>query len=274
MKRFCVIGNPIAHSLSPNIFKYIFKHLKINAEYKTVFIKDNNLLEDFFLKTKNIYNGYNITAPFKDNILDIVDEVDSSAKILKSINCIKNFNNKLVGYNTDYCGFELLLKNLIEIDIKNRNFLILGNGSTARTVAYVLSNLFAKNINIIGRNSVKVDDFLYQINKKIIGTNKVFKYKKNNFNYILINCLPINISKDDLYSILENIIIENIELLIDVNYKENFVSNTFINRGIKTIMGQDMLLYQALKNFDIWFDAEQLNNFNIINLRKQVFKNV
>ena len=274
MKKFCVIGNPINHSLSPAIFKYIFKHFKIKAEYKSILINDNSSLKDFFMKSKYTYNGYNITAPFKDNILEFIDEVDPNAELLKSINCIKNFNNKLIGYNTDYYGFELLLKNLFEINFKNKNFLILGNGSTARTVAFVLSKLSPKNINVLGRNSANVYNFIDNINNNIIGSEKVFKYKKNNNNFILINCLPVNISKDNINIIFENIIFENIEFLIDVNYTDNFVSNKFIEKDIKTIRGYDMLLYQAFKNFDIWFDQKISHNFDINNLRKQIFTNV
>lgn len=274
MKNFCVIGNPVNHSLSPAIFKCIFQDFKIHAEYKKIHLEHHSLLRDFFLKTKNIYNGYNITAPFKDNILDIVDEVDSSAQLLQSINCVKNLNNKLIGYNTDCYGFELLLKNSLKIDFKNKNFLILGNGSTARNVVFVLNNLYAKNINILGRNSKNVYNFIDNMNNNIIGVNKVVEYEKNHDNYILINCLPINVSQDSTNMMLKNIIMKNIELLIDVNYANNFVSDKFISKKINTIMGHNMLLYQAIKNFDIWFDQDISNNFDITKIKKQVFKNV
>ncbi len=274
MKKFCVIGNPVNHSLSPAIFKCIFQDFKIHAEYKKIHLEHHSLLRDFFLKTKNIYNGYNITAPFKDNILDIVDEVDSSAQLLQSINCVKNLNNKLIGYNTDCYGFELLLKNSLKIDFKNKNFLILGNGSTARNVVFVLNNLYAKNINILGRNSKNVYNFIDNMNNNIIGLNKVVEYEKNHDNYILINCLPINVSQDSTNMMLKNIIMKNIELLIDVNYTNNFVSDKFISKKINTIMGHNMLLYQAIKNFDIWFDQDISNNFDITKIKKQVFKNV
>ena len=176
MKNFCVIGNPVNHSLSPAIFKCIFQILKFMLNIKNSF--RTSFFIERFLKTKNIYNGYNITAPFKDNILDIVDEVDSSAQLLQSINCVKNLNNKLIGYNTDCYGFELLLKNSLKIDFKNKNFLILGNGSTARNVVFVLNNLYAKNINVLGRNSKNVYNFIDNMNNNIIGVNKVVEYEK------------------------------------------------------------------------------------------------
>ena len=61
-------------------------------------------------------------------------------------------------------------------------------------------------------------------NNNIIGMNKVVEYEKNHDNYILINCLPINVSQDSTNMMLKNIIMKNIELLIDVNYTNNFVS--------------------------------------------------
>ena len=79
MKKYGVIGNPIKHSKSPDIFNYIFKILNINAKYSREVILDNNTFNDFIIKNKSTYSGFNITAPFKKPAYQIVDEIHSSA---------------------------------------------------------------------------------------------------------------------------------------------------------------------------------------------------
>ena len=90
--------------------------------------------------------------------------------------------------------------------------------------------------------------------------------------YILINCLPFNISENDIENIYNNILFENMELLIDVNYTKNKLRDKLNKINLQTISGQDMLLYQALKNLDIWFDEKYLNKINFNTLKKNIFK--
>ena len=97
--------------------------------------------------------------------------------------------------------------------------------------------------------------------------------KKNHDNYILINCLPINVSQDSTNMMLKNIIMKNIELLIDVNYT-NFVSDKFISK--KSIQLWDIICYfiKQLRILIFGFDQDVSNNFDITKIKEQVFKNV
>jgi len=274
LKKFCVLGNPIKHSKSPDIFKYFFNDLNIKAQYEACFINNNASFKEFILQTKNVYSGYNVTAPFKDFAFNMMDEVHSSASSLESINCINIVDNKLVGYNTDYYGFEMLLKCLNSINLTNKHFLVLGNGSTARTVSLALYNLFNKTIYLFGRNINNVNNFIELMNQRITFSNAIVPYKANSkAEYILINCLPINITDKDVNFIFNNILLENIEFLIDVNYVDNNLSNSLKDKNIQIVKGYDMLLFQALKNLDIWFDKKYSTKIDINKLRNNIFNN-
>ena len=97
MKRLAVIGNPIKHSLSPLLHNWVFKTLNIRAEYKTIRIK-NEELPDIIQKIKNgKLDGINVTIPYKEKIIDFLDEINPRAKSIGSVNCIMKSDYKIIG---------------------------------------------------------------------------------------------------------------------------------------------------------------------------------
>ena len=87
----------------------------------------------------------------------------------------------------------------------------------------------------------------------------------------MINCLPFNINNIDINNIFNNILFENIKLFIDVNYVNNILIDSVTKMNIKTISGKDMLLYQALKNLDLWFDGKYSKKIDFKTLKQNIF---
>ena len=142
MKKFKVVGFPISQSKSPALFKYIFKSLKIKAEYSAKEIKNSSDLKKFInqCRQSKYIGGSNITMPYKEKISSLIDCCDNIAKLTNSINCIKINDNKILGYNNDYYGFEKLIA-INNINLKNTNNIILGSGGSARTIILNLINI-------------------------------------------------------------------------------------------------------------------------------------
>jgi len=269
LRKYCIIGNPVSHSKSPQIYDYIFRQLNIDAKYELSNITSNVLFKDFIANTKN-YVGYNITSPYKDLAYSLIDEAHNSACLVNAVNCIKIIDNKLIGYNTDYYGFKKLIEQQ-KINFNDKKFLILGNGATAKTISQVLINLYNPEIYIWGRNKNHVNNFI-DFNNNINNLNAIRLYKKTEVNkYILINCLPFTIKDCDVKNIFDNILFKNIELLIDVNYINNILIDRITRLNIKTISGKDMLLYQALQNLDFWFDGKYSNKIDFKTLKQTIF---
>ena len=254
MNKFCVIGSPVNHSLSPKIFSYIFKKLNFEASYDAQEILDHNDFADFLAiqKKENNYTGINITLPFKEEAFKIVDLVHPTAKDISAINCLKVHNNQLIGYNTDQHGLLMLIKKN-KINLKNKNIIVLGNGGIARTAIKTLLDNFKNTIYILGRDSFKVnkliDSFDANLYKGRIQRHKEIMSKK----YIVFNCISLNIDETSANNILSYIPISNIELMIDLNYVITTFNKRLINNGCNVILGIDMLLYQALQSLDIWY---------------------
>ena len=127
-KNYGLIGTKLKHSFSKDYFERKFKSLNYkNHSYENFEIKNLSSLRE--LISKNNLSGLNVTIPFKEKILNYVDDLDDSAKKIGSINTIKVNKNKITGFNTDADGFEKSFKPLIE----NRNgAIILGNGGASK----------------------------------------------------------------------------------------------------------------------------------------------
>ena len=95
MKKFYVLGNPIKHSLSPTIFNYWFKKYGLNCKYEKKLVKKNNFNKIFnkTISNKNCY-GLNITLPFKQDTMELVDKVDNHARKIGAVNCVYKKKNK------------------------------------------------------------------------------------------------------------------------------------------------------------------------------------
>ncbi|HDQ44292.1 MAG TPA: shikimate dehydrogenase [bacterium] len=101
---YCVIGDPIAHSISPPIHQAVFRLLGIDADYEAMRVRPGEL-EDFMVRARRSGRpGWNVTIPHKETIIPFLDEIDPSARNIGAVNTVKNRNGGLIGYNTDVSG--------------------------------------------------------------------------------------------------------------------------------------------------------------------------
>lgn len=240
-KTYGLIGKNISYSFSREYFSNKFKTEKISSKYLNFDLIDINQI--YKLTKEFNLSGLNVTIPYKESIIQFLDETDSKAKQIGAVNTIKFFNNKMIGYNTDYIGFKQSLQNLSNINIP-KNALILGTGGASKAVKFALSELGIefKTVSRIKNNA----DYTYQeIDKYIID-------KK-----LIINCSPvgtfpnINDSPKIPYQYLTS---EN--FLYDLVYNPD--KTLFLKKGDEigcfTKNGVEMLKIQAEKAWEIWND--------------------
>ena len=132
-KKYAVIGHPIGHTMSPFIHNRLFALSGIDAEYTKLDITPENLNNEYNAVLSKL-DGYNITIPHKQNIIPLIDKIDSKAKMYGSVNTVSNNCGISTGYTTDPDGF---LKALAAAGIMlDGKIVILGCGGVARTMAY------------------------------------------------------------------------------------------------------------------------------------------
>ena len=168
MKKYLVIGNPINHSLSPQIHNYWLKENHINATYDKLNIENNeikSLIAD--IKQKKIA-GCNVTVPFKKAVIPYLDKLSLEAEQTQSVNTIVFENKKLVGYNTDVIGFTKAIENL-NFNIKDKKIFILGAGGVAPSIIFALNKMKVSQIAISNRTREKAENLKVKFkNLKII----------------------------------------------------------------------------------------------------------
>ena len=235
-KNYGLIGTKLKHSFSKDYFERKFKSLNYkNHSYKNFEINNLNSLRE--LISKNNISGLNVTIPFKEQILNYVDDLDDSAEKIGSINTIKVNKNKITGFNTDADGFEKSFKPLI----KNRNSaIILGNGGASKAIQYVLTKI--------------------KINFKVISRSGEIKYENlSNLdiinNLILINTTPLGMYPNvhSFPKIPYNLLSEK-HLVYDLVYnpKETVFLQKARKQKCKVTNGYQMLLNQADLSWKIW----------------------
>ena len=107
MKKFFVIGNPISHSLSPELHNFWIKKNNINAVYDKIKLEESQL-KDFINKLRNDeIHGINVTVPFKNKVIKDLDKLSLEVETTDSVNTIYKSGDDIIGHNTDVAGFEL-----------------------------------------------------------------------------------------------------------------------------------------------------------------------
>lgn len=255
MKKYRLIGEKLGHSLSPQLHKEIFNSENIDGEYKLLEIPkiyQDNLIER--IKKENI-DGFNITIPYKEKIMNSLDKISDEAKKIGAVNVVKIENGSFLGYNTDYYGviktFEIL-----GITPKNKKCVILGSGGASKSVIIALEDLGAKKIIVVTRDISKRESILNQF------TNiEVVNYNDNLEGDILINTTPIGMYPNIENSPVNEDVVKRFLAVVDIIYnpRDTKLLQMAKNNNIPAIDGLYMLIEQGIKAQEIWQNREFKN---------------
>lgn len=231
-KKFALIGKTLKHSYS----KLIHKELG-DYPYDLIEVKEEDL-KDFALSKR--FDGYNVTIPYKTDIIPYLDQLDGVAKEIGAVNTVVNANGKLIGYNTDFYGMQYMLASA-GINLKDKIVMILGTGGTSKTATVVAKSLGAKQIVTVSRSGEINYQNCYDVNdvEVIINTTPVGMYP-NNYEK------PLDIKR-----------FKNLEGVADVVYNPSLtlICNDAKEQGIKYVNGLKMLVAQAKFAYDKFFNT-------------------
>lgn len=258
-----VIGDPIAHSLSPAIHTTVLEELGIDYSYQKIRIPKGELLS--FLESEDCFSmkGFNLTMPHKQDVMPHLQYIDRDAKIFDAVNTVKVDGTQLLGYNTDGMG---CLRAIEEkgYKCKDKNIIILGAGGVVSTVALKMALEEAKSITVLNRTpeSAKklTQNVLKRTGKEIafdsLKTEIIAKYCETCD--ILINGTPLGMEGIDSdfedFSFLEAL--PKDALVYDLIYKPEMTNllKSANNIGLDTLNGLGMLIYQGLLADEIFMD--------------------
>jgi shikimate dehydrogenase len=259
---YAVIGNPVKHTVSPAIHNTLSKTLRHDNIYIPLKIekdKFNDAIEG--MKAVGI-KGFNITVPYKNDIIKHLDSIDRNAELTGSVNTVKIEGDKLHGYSTDGEGFLKSFRLEAGTGFKNKRIVLLGAGGTTRALGgkLVLENPY--KISIINRTYEKALHLKEMLNdyakKECVEACKASEsddiIKRAD---IIINTTSVGMHPHtDASPVTDRELLLNKPVIYDVIYRPEKTKLLKMGEsmGCKVINGLGMLMFQAVAAYEIWND--------------------
>jgi shikimate dehydrogenase len=258
-RTYCIIGDPVDHSLSPAIHNAAFNSLGLNCSYIAFRVQEGQLKNSLdSLRAINI-GGFNVTMPHKIRVLEYVDQYDKTVELVGAANTVKNEDGKFCAYNTDVLGFIKPLRQR-GIDFSGFEVTILGAGGAARAIAVALAGERGiANINIVNRNTDRSKELANLLKKlglkaSIVSSDNIQNIaSKSN---LIINTTPLGMK--DEQSLIKSSSIRKDAIVYDIVYKpiNTNLLESARTAGAKVVYGYEMLLEQAIASFKIWIQRD------------------
>jgi shikimate dehydrogenase len=253
-KSFAVIGDPINHSLSPNIHSAAFRELNLDSSYIGYRIPKGELESGIEGLKKIKINGFNVTIPHKIEMMKYLDKMDETCSIVGAVNTVENKDGVLKGYNTDMDGFLEPLKKR-NVTIEGKKILVVGAGGAARAIVAGIAKEKAKNVDIANRtlqNAKNLSEFATKIG---LNTNakKIEEIDENIESYdVIVNSTSIGLKNESSPISFEKV--NQNAVVYDIVYSP--MNTDFIKKAkekkLEVVYGYEMLLGQAVRAFEIW----------------------
>ena len=258
-KTYCIIGDPVHHSLSPGMQNAAFNALGLNSTYIAFRVSAGELKASIqSLRAINIA-GFNVTIPHKVAVMKYLDELDATAKKAGAVNTVNNIEGVLKGYNTDIHGFIEPLRRR-KIDLSGMTVLLLGAGGAARAVIVALSEQEGvAKVVIANRDQKKAAELAKA------GEALGLKCESMPFDLVMtasaeadmiVNATSIGLGNEP--SPVDSDHIKKGTIVYDIVYRP--VVTALIEQAkfaqANVVYGYEMLLEQGAKAFEIWTGLE------------------
>jgi 3-dehydroquinate dehydratase/shikimate dehydrogenase len=240
-----VVGDPIAHSLSPAIMNAAFRRENVNAVYLTLHAKT---LKDLLTCVKEIpIHGLSVTMPYKESILPHLDNTDShSTKVGACNTVVRAQDGKLYGFNTDTAGIVRPLERRLNT-LEGARILVLGAGGAARAAVFGLKER-GSEVYILNRSLAAAKKLAHQAHARVVKRPDL---KKLAFD-VIINATPVGMGNARETPLQDKEI--NARYVFDMVYDpgETRLLKLAKERGAQIIPGIEMFVHQAARQFEIW----------------------
>lgn len=245
MTTYGLVGYPLGHSFSRKFFTEKFAKEEIDAQYLNFEIPS---IEEFpeIIKNNPELRGLNVTIPYKQQVMQFLDDLSEEAKAIGAVNVVKVAKEGLTGYNSDVIGFVESIKPLLKP--YHKKALILGTGGASKAIHYGLTKKLGLETLFVSRSAregvITYDD---------IDASVLKEYE------VIVNCSPVGMFPhvDECPALPYKAMNEN-HLLYDLVY--NPLETLFMKKGAEqgaTVKnGLEMLHLQAIASWDIWNDQQ------------------
>jgi shikimate dehydrogenase len=254
-KTYCIIGDPIHHSLSPAMQNAAFAALSLNCTYIAFRVPRGELKESIeSLRSINIA-GFNVTVPHKTEVIKYLDELDATAKTATAVNTVNNIEGIFRGYNTDIYGFiEPLHKR--HVDFRGMQVLLFGAGGVARAVVAALAQEHGITKVVIANRDIQRARELANIGSSLGLKCEVLPLDRaedvSSLCDLIVNATPLGMNNEP--SVIDYQHINKGSIVYDIVYRPlvtELIENAKYAQA-SVVYGYEMLIEQGAKAFEIW----------------------
>jgi shikimate dehydrogenase len=269
--RLGVFGDPVAHSLSPQMQNAALKACRIAMQYARFQISPDELPGALELIRELNFVGLNLTTPHKIAASKLMDEVDDNAGRAGAVNTIKVDNAKLRGYNTDGKGFARAVRQEFAVDLRDLRVMILGGGGAARAIALQCARENCERLVIANRTFSTAQSLAeglreYFAGPRVLGPvprllaipweEAAMRFQIAHLD-LIVNTTPLGLNRSDPSPIPARLLAPHL-MVYDTVYREGRTSlvAAALESGARAANGLAMLLHQGALAFEIWFERE------------------
>lgn len=264
---YAVIGDPIAHSMSPAMHNDLFEVYGIDAHYHALHVQKDDLAHAIEGLRAIGISGFNVTVPHKVSVMPLLDEIDPLAKSIGAVNTVKNENGHLVGYNTDGSGYFKGLAQEVP-SLTDKRVLLVGSGGAARAIYFTMAYEGVKYIDITNRTIEKAEslskDCPYDVTTAVLSLQEA-EESLDKYDIIIqttsIGMAPNIESKPlSLHNLRDNAFVSD----IIYNPLETKLLRSAAEKGATIQNGLKMFVFQGALAFEKWTgifpDVERMKN--------------
>jgi shikimate dehydrogenase len=255
--RICaVIGNPVAHSLSPAIHNAAIAALGLDFVYVAFRVEDvKSALTG--MRALDNFRGLSVTIPHKMEAMKYVDEISETDLNIGSINTVINDHGRLTGLGTDGPGALKALKDA-GVDIFGKKILILGSGGAARAISFTLAAVGPQEISLLDVEGPVIGQLTHDLQSKtrVRVRSGVMTAKSLRENLadaeIVVHCTPVGMHPKESVSLVPPELFQSGQVVFDIVYTpmETRLLKDAKSRGLQVISGVEMFLNQAALQFE------------------------
>ncbi len=270
--RLGVFGDPVAHSLSPQMQNTALRACEIDMQYARFHIRANELRSALRLLRKLDFVGINLTVPHKIAAFIQIDEVDESTRRAGAVNTLRVRDERLVGSNTDGEGFLRAVRNEFSVDVRDLRVMILGaGGGTGHAIAWQCALENCERLVLINRTYEKAQSLADQLRpyfagprvlgpaarlEAVVWDEPALRTQMPDVD-LIVNATPLGMNLRDPTPIPARLLAPH-HMVFDAVYGPTKTSllRAADEVGARGANGLSMLVHQGALSFSIWFDRE------------------
>jgi len=246
-----IVGHPLGHSISPEIFEAALAEARLPAVYLPFDADAHGIDVLLHAPDRLRLRGFSVTSPHKGAIADVLDELSGDAESLGAVNTVVFDDGRSKGHNTDVFGFRMSLKEL-GLRLDGRTALVLGAGGAAKATVHVLLGEGA-TVDVTNRTAARADALVDAFEGPVDVIERQDLASSGPWD-LLVNATSVGTKGIDTSPPVTEDIIRRAKFVYDVVYNppETGLLQAARSLGIPGASGLSMLLHQAAKSFELW----------------------